>query len=127
VKLIAAFTTDASGDVTVGDIGAAYGTLEQVKYNPGSGGTVLDTGVDITITDKTTGATVFSLTNAGTTGRVIQPTVIPTTNAGVAVTPGAGYDVAKPVVSGELRMVVAAGGNAKSGSIELVVAEFAGA
>lgn len=124
VKLKAAFTTDASGDVTVGDIGPAYGQLVQVKYDAGSGGTALATGVDITVTDKDTGATIFSLTDAGTTGRTMRPTNIPTTNAGVAVTPGAGYDVGPPIISGELRMVVAQGGNAKSGALYLVIQEM---
>lgn len=118
-KLKAVLTTDASGVVTAADLDAAYGRIVAIGYKPGT----LDTGADITVTDKQTGATVFSLTNAGTTPRWIRPRQIGTTAAGVADTPGAGFDVLDIWIAGILQVAVAQGGNAGTGELYIVVDE----
>lgn len=120
-KIRAIMLTDASGVMTAGDIGTVYGRLVGVGFKPGD----LDTGADLTVTDKQTGATIFSLGNAGTSARWIRPRDIGVTKAGVADTPGAGYDVLDIYVAGTLQLAVAQGGNVKTGELFLVFDEAA--
>lgn len=121
VSLDAAITVDASGNATASNIGEAWGRLVGVAYTPGD----LDTGVDITVTDADSGATVFSLTNAGTTARLFRPTAVATTNAGVAITAATtAVDVNRDIyLAGALKVAAAQGGVSKSGSITLFIDE----
>ncbi len=123
LRLKAAFTTDASGDVSLTKIGAAFGKVVGVIYDAGD----LDTGTDITLSDGDTGATIFALTNAGVSDRFIRPTQVVTDNAGVAVTAAVtAVDVNRDIyVAGQLKLLVAQGGNAKSGSLTLLIDERA--
>ena len=121
VKLKAAITCDASGDATVTEFGSAFGKLVAVGYVPGT----FATGVDLTVTDATTGATILSLTNAGTSGRYFRPTAVITDNAGAAVSAAAtAVDVNRDIfISGGVKVVAAQGGNLGAGSLFLVVDE----
>ena len=121
VKIKAVLTCDASGDATVTTIGAAFGRLVGVGYKPGT----LDTGSDITVTDADTAATIFSLTNAGTSARYIRPTANITLNTGVAVTAATtAVDVNRDIyVAGKVKVVVAQGGSGGAGEVHLVFAE----
>lgn len=125
VRLKATITTDASGDATVTAVGSVFGKLVGVVYDPGAGGTILATGVDITVTDADSGATIFSLTNAGTSGRYLRPTAVVTDTAGVAVTAATtATDVNRDIyLAGRVKVVAAQGGNAKIGAITLIVDE----
>lgn len=121
VRIQASFTTDASGDVTVGVIGAAYGKVVAVYFDAGD----LDTGADITLRDQRTGFAILTLTNAGTADRIIRPTVNLSLQDGAAVAAAAtSTDVYRDLfVAGKLSLVVAQGGNAKSGKLDIVVDE----
>lgn len=119
VKLRVHIVCDASGDASVTTLPAVYGRLVGVGYKPGT----LDTGADLTLKDVDTGATIFSLTDAGTSNRHFRPTAVITTNAGVAVTAA---DTAANVnrdlfVSGKLSLVVAQGGNLGAGDLYLEI------
>ena len=120
-KINVAITVDASGNATATDLPEVFGNLVAVGYTPGT----LATGVDITITDKTSGATVFSLTNAGTSPRYFRPTNDITTNVGVAVTDGANNPNTNRDIflGGKLQIAVAQGGVSTSGALQLVVDE----
>lgn len=121
IKIKAVLTADASGDATVTTVGAAFGRLVAVGYKPGT----LATGADITVTDADTAATIFSLTDAGVTARYFRPTVVITTNAGVAVTAAAtatGVD-RDLYLAGKVKIVVAQGGNLGAGELYLIVDE----
>lgn len=121
VRIKASFTTDASGDASITLIGSAFGRIVGIAYDAGD----LATGVDITLSDADTGATIFSLTDAGTSDRFIRPTAVVTTNAGVAVTAATtANDVNRDIyVAGGLKLLVAQGGNAKSGALAVIVQE----
>lgn len=120
-KIKASVTVDASGVATATEIGSAFGRLVAVGYKPGD----LDTGVDLTLTDADTGATVFSLTNAGTTARYIRPTAVITDVAGAAVTAAAtANDVNRDIfLAGSLKLAAAQGGVSKSGELHLLIDE----
>lgn len=122
-KIRAVFTSDASGDVTVGDIGTVYGRLVAVGYKPGD----LATGVDLTVTDKQTGASIIVLTNAGTAARWFRPTAVITDNVGAAVTAAAtATGVDRDIyVAGTLRLLVAGAGATKTGELFLIFDEAA--
>lgn len=120
-KIKVAITTAADGTVAETVVGSAQGRLVGVGYKPGT----LATGVDITVRDYESGATILSLTDAGTSARYFRPTQNVTTNAGAAVTPATtAVDVNRDIfVSGKISVQVAQGGNAASGELHLVFAE----
>ena len=124
-KLAATFTTDASdGTVAITNIGSAYGRIVAVEYDPGSGGTAVATGADLVLSDSV-GSALLTITDAGTTPRRVRPTCIPVVAAGTAVSPAAGYDGTKDIyVAGQLKLTVAAGGNAKVGVVNVIVADI---
>lgn len=121
-RLNVAITVDASGDATISDIGAAFGRLVGILYAPGSSG--LDTGADITLKDKVSGATIFTLTDGGTSGLLIHPQILAAAQTKTAQTPAAGLVVNTDIyLAGELQLVVAQGGVSKSGSIAFIIDE----
>lgn len=121
VRLKAALTCTAGGVVDAAPVGNVFGRLVAVGYAPGT----LDTGADITVTDGDTGAAILTLTNAGTSARWIRPTTVITDNAGVAITPATtATDLNRDVyIAGPIKVAVAQGGNATSGSITFIVQE----
>lgn len=121
VRADVAITTDASGDATVTSIGSFYGRLVGLLYEAGD----LATGVDITIVDVATGAVVFTLTDAGTSPLFILPGINRSALTKAVLTSGtSNTDAFKDVyVAGELSLVAAQGGNAKSGSVALIIDE----
>jgi hypothetical protein len=124
VRIDSVLTTDAAGVVTAGVVGAAYGRLVAVAYKPNT----LATGADITVKDQKSGATIFSLTDAGTSARYIRPTGVVTTNAGVAITAAAtATAVDRDIyVAGKVTVEVAQGGNTLNGTLSLIFDESLG-
>ena len=103
-------TTDASGDLTVYSNEAYSGEVYAVQTIDGT----LDDGVDITVTSETAdGLSIPILTKANfnTDGIYYVRTVANQVSDGAASTV---YDV-KPLAAGRIKMVLAQGGNAKSG------------
>jgi hypothetical protein len=121
LRLKAVITCDASGNATATVIGSAYGRIVGVVYDADT----FDTGVDLTVTDSDSGATIFSLTNAGTSDLFIRPTAVITTSAGVAVTAStSAVDVNRDIyVAGNISVAAAQGGNLGAGSLSLIVQE----
>lgn len=121
VKLRVHIVVDASGVATAAPVGAVFGKLVAVGYKPGT----LDTGADITVTDTLTGATIFSLTDAGTSPRYFRPTKDITGENGVAVTDGANNPNTNRdlYVNGKTTVAVAQGGVSTEGDLYLVVDE----
>jgi len=111
--------TDGVADVTV--FGEAFGKVVAFGYIPDT----LATGVDITVTDTETGASLIVLTDAGTAGRYFRPSAVITDNVGAAVTAAVtAVDVNRDIyVSGKLSVAATGGGSLGTGSIFLVVDE----
>lgn len=112
-------TTAADGSATV--YSAPFvGLLHALVYLPGASG--LDTGADLTITDEATGHALVTVTNGGTSTVVIMPRGATASTANAAslyAAGGAAVNDRLPVV-GRVKIVVASGGNAKSGAIVVV-------
>lgn len=118
-----AFTTDAAGDVTAHSGAAVNGRLSEVVYTYGDA----DTGADVTITGRTTGKALLTITNAGTADVTWRPRGVvhslAETGAGTAVTYDGTNELYEPiaVVDEEIKVVVANGGNAKAGTLTFIV------
>jgi len=118
-------TTDASGNFTGFTQGAVNGKVEQVSYIP-DGATPLDTNSDLDITGEVTGLVVANHDNIGTaafTRAYRQATH--NADGSAALYAAAGTPVNdKVAIAGErLKLVIAQGGNTKSGTFDIIVSD----
>ncbi len=109
-------TTDGSGDLTVNGEAAIFGLLYAIEWVKGT----FDNGVDATFTVQSTPSgvayTILTLTDANANA-IYYPRKGVHSDVGAALT----YDGTRaindlPLLIGKPRMVVAQGGNAKTGS-----------
>ena len=109
--------TDASGDATVylthGISRKLNGFLVILKYSPGT----LATGADLTITGETSGIPILTKANAGTSVVFYYPRAL--LNAVADGTASANPSEFIPIKDERIKVVVAQGGNAGAGSIEV--------
>lgn len=114
-------TTDASGDATVISTEAGNGRVYDVQYVP-DGATPFDNTADFTITGAVTGRSILAKTNvaAAFTNAPRQATH---DTAGAASLYAAGGEPVedKIAVAEPIKIVVAQGGNAKSGVVYVTV------
>lgn len=111
-------TTDAGGAATETRIGV-HGDVLSVTFDSGD----MTTGtVDCTVTDDLTGAAIASFTDQATATKAKRyPKVVPTQPNGTALTT-AGPAVS-PTLSGRVKVVIAQGGNVKSGTVYVNLAD----
>lgn len=116
-----AVTTDAAGDATVYTTGTS-GRVVAIRYVPDAT-SPLDTAASLTITDNGSGLQILAVSNLGVSARDFAPRMFTMTTTGaIALYAAAGESVLAPVpVSGAIKVVVAAGGNAKLGTIYVFV------
>ena len=114
------YTTDGSGDATVGKgtssaQAAIYRKLYAIDYLPGN----TDTGATVTVTCE--GDIIKALltkASAGTANTRFYPRDLMNGVAdGAALTGTAGGDRALPLLTGQIKVVIASGGAVKSGSV----------
>jgi hypothetical protein len=108
-QVSATITVDASGDATVYLGSKLRGRVHAIKYTAGT----LDAGTDLVITGETTGVAI--LTDSPAASEWYYPRAFPN-----AVTTGAAGTVPSEdvhVFQERIKVVVAQGGNATSGSI----------
>lgn len=108
------YTTAADGSATVyGD--AIYSEVCAVDYLPGT----TDTGATITLTSEgLVSTTLLVKATAGTSNTRFYPrALVHKAEDGAALTGTAGGDREEPLAFGTLKLVVASGGNTKSGSV----------
>jgi hypothetical protein len=113
------WTTDAAGAATVGKgtstaQSALYGKVYAVDYLPGT----TDTGATITITcEGVITTTVHVKASAGTSNVRFYPRIVVNGNTdGAALTGTSGGDRAQPLLNGQIKIVIASGGDTKTGS-----------
>lgn len=108
-----ALETDASGDVT-GYTPNITGRVHSISYVKGD----FADGVDFTITLESTGESLWTDTNVNASERVY-----PVAPANLGSTGGASSLTEVPVVAANdrVKIVVASGGNAKSGTFHVTV------
>lgn len=118
--VVLGFTTDTSGAATTTGPNV-NGYLYAVAWNKGT----CDNGVDCTCStvNSAGAATQLTLTDANASA-IYYPRHLVHSEAGAALTGTAGGDRARPIVSGNLKIVVAQGGSAKVGSVTFYVEEF---
>jgi hypothetical protein len=116
-KISIKFTTAADGSVTANHVSNVLGKLYAVLYKPGS----ILTGATVTVTCQGVFAKpLLTKANAGTADTLYYPRDIPHAVAdGAALTATAGGDRVAPLLNGVPRVVIASGGNAKSGEVIL--------
>lgn len=116
-------TTDGSGAADL-RTSVAVGLLHAVHLDVNS--LADSTTTDITITDAATGHTLLTITDA-TADALYMPRGATHSTAGAAALYAAGGTAVgdRIPVSGEIRVVVADGGNTKSGTLTFYVAEAA--
>lgn len=111
--------TDASGDATVylthGLSRKPNGFLVVLKYTPGT----LDTGADLTVTGETSGIPILTKANAGTSAVFYYPRALLNAVADGAAASSPSEFI--PIKDERIKVVIAQGGNAASGSIEAIL------
>lgn len=120
---VVSVTTDASGDVTAYTGAAVDGEVLSIRYVPHAS-TPLDTGGDITITGEDSGTAVVTITNIGVSAVTYAPRqATHTVAAAASLYAGGGLAVNDRIaIAGErIKVVVAAGGNAKLGKFHITV------
>lgn len=115
------FTTNTAGAATAGagtstQQEGIIGKLYAIKYVP----TTIDTGATVTITCESNGYSKPLLTKAtaGTSTVIFYPRdLVHGVADGAALTGTAGGDRALPILAGQIKVVIASGGGAKTGSV----------
>ena len=118
-KLRAEITTNSSGDATVyltpGVNSRPNGLLLVLIYTPGS----IVTGADLTITGESSGIPILTITNAGTTLKHWYPRAL--LNAVADGTAASAGSEVIPICNERIQVVVAQGGDTKTGTIEALL------
>lgn len=112
-QVTATITTDASGDATVYLGSRLRGRVHAIKYTKGT----LDAGTDLVITGETTGVAI--LTDSPSGSEWFYPRAFPNQAADGAAEADAVCDI--HVLLERIRVVVAQGGNAGVGSIDVFI------
>lgn len=119
VSVKSAIVTDASGAATVylehGINRKPSGLLLVLLYTPGT----LETGTDLTITGETSGIPILTVTNVGTSAKFYYPRALMNDVADGAA--GISGTEIIPIRDERIKVVVAQGGNAKTGAIEALL------
>lgn len=112
-------TTDASGDVTSYSE-VATGAVHSIKYLKVD----YDNGVDFTITNETTGETIWTQSNVNATAVVAPRQATHGTDGTATLYAAGGTAVQTPVLlaNQRIKIVIAQGGNAKSGTFYIFIA-----
>lgn len=109
--------TDSGGNATVYLGSKIRGTLYALIYRPGT----LVTGADMTITAETTGAPILTKLNLGTDPSWLYPRAKPSIANDATGGLGTVPSVPVPLINERIKVVVAQGGNALTGTIEAII------
>lgn len=104
-------TTDASGDYASTDGTHVMGRVVAVEADISGFDATADTTISVTNTTSGVDKTLLTLTNANTDANY-ELRALGSTNAGASTS-----EYVHPFVAGNLKVVVAQGGNAKTGTI----------
>lgn len=113
-KVTTTIVTNGSGDATVYLGSKIRGYLVALKYSPGT----LDTGADLVITGETSGVPILTKSNAGTSDVWYYPRALPN-----AIADGAAGTIPHEfvaLVNERIKVVMAQGGDTKTGTIEAI-------
>ncbi len=111
-----AITTDVSGAATVFLGTTLRGYLIALIYRPGT----IVTGAGMTVTGETSGIPILQRSNLGTGNSCFYPRALPNTANTPTGLVGTVPNVRIPLLKERIKVVVAAGGNTLSGTIEAI-------
>ena len=109
-------TTDESGDATTNDTLSIFGCLYAVETIDGDLSDGVDAVVSVQSTESGVALTLLTLTDFNTDA-MYYPRHVVHGETGAALTGTSGGDRAMPVINGTLRVVIAQGGDTKTGGI----------
>jgi hypothetical protein len=115
-EISVSFTTAADGSASaLASSGAVFGKLYALLYMP----TSIDTGATVTVTCEGLGTKpILTKASAGTANLWFYPRdLVHAVADGAALTGSAGGDRALPIFAGVLKVVIASGGNVKTGKV----------
>lgn len=115
-------TVDASGDGT-GYTPIVSGFVRAIRYVP-DGTAPYDTNGDVVITGDVSGVPILTVTNMGTSALTLSPraAVVGVTNvAALYAAAGTGVTDLIPVAAERIKVVIAQGGNAKTGKFHIYI------
>ena len=112
-------TTSSGGAATVYFGYKINGRVVAIKYAPGSSG--LDTGADLTLTGESSGVEILVKANAGTSTVWYYPRVLVNKNTDGTAATDALTDIY--VYTERIKLVVAQGGDTKTGSMTIYTEE----
>jgi len=121
-RLVVDITVDASGDATVYSDQIQYGRISQIRYVK-HGTNPFDNTVDFTVTVEATGEAVWSQSNV-TASATIAPRQATHDVLGAASLYAAGGEPVEDkiaVARDRIKIVVAQGGNAKQGTLHIIL------
>jgi hypothetical protein len=110
-------TTDAGGDATA-YVAVQHGRVLQIHYVKDN----FDNGVDFTITSEATGQTIWTESNVNASKTVAPRQATHATDGSASLYAAAGEPVedAIALANDRVKIVIAQGGNAKSGTFHVV-------
>lgn len=115
------YTTASDGSATAYSTYSVMGEVCAVDYLPGT----TDTGATVSVYDEPKGGFTHTLlvkATAGTSNLRFYPRdLVHKAEDGAALTGTAGGDRAEPIANGYIKVVIASGGNAKSGAVIVYV------
>lgn len=115
---VSSLTTNASGDAT-GYTEAVTGRVLGIIYTIGT----FAAGVDLTITAEATGEAILTLTNANSSANYYPRVGVHDSAGAAALYAAAGTAVREPVtvVNDRVKVVVAQGGDTKTGTVAVII------
>jgi hypothetical protein len=120
-RVVVSVTTDGSGDAT------AYtppvnGEIASITYVKPGAGSYTD-GVDFTVTNETTGASIWTGTNVNATVEILPRKATVTEAQAAALYASGGVAVLDkiPIARSRIKIVVASGGATKTGAFHFVI------
>lgn len=124
VALPVSLVTDASGDVTA-YTPAFYGKIATIRYVK-DGTTPFDNGVDFTLTNETTGEVIWDEDDVNASATRAPRQATHDTVGAASLYAAAGEPVEDKIVVGghRVKIVVAQGGNVKTGVVYIIVEDY---
>lgn len=123
VSTTVSITTASDGSATVYSDKVVQGKIVSLHYTPDAT-SPLDTGADLTVTGETSGVAIATLSNIGTSAFTKMPRAAVHGVTGTALLFAAGGEAVTDYVrvnNERIKIIVAQGGNAKSGTVLFMV------
>lgn len=113
--------TTATGGGGTGYTSVVHGRIASIDYALGATGSTFPSGTDVTVSLEDTGHSLWAQSNIGTSALTKRPMMPAHSAAGADLSTGSAAFVPAFASTERVKVVVAQGGNTKSGSFAVVV------